>query len=145
MRSPGSAWETPAPVNLGHASHQPRRGIVEVGVKDSTDRVKSFELVDQAVKLQLSKDSDLSKIEECLKTALELDPGSLEALKQAALFYNAVSPHHQKARRYAIACRDHAAQIVFEMEQIVREKRPQEGARTKQPASGHIGGIIGPY
>lgn len=114
-------------------------------MKDSTDRVKSVELVDQAVRLQLSKDSNSSEIEKCLKMALDLDPKSLEALRQAALFYDTVSPDQEKARKYAIACRDRAAQIVSEMEQIVREKRSQGGTRGKQPASRHIGGIIGPY
>ena len=110
---------------------------------DSSDRVKAFELV-EAAKLQRSKDRDLSKIEECLKRALDLDADSLEALEQAALFYDSVSPDREKAQKYATACRNRAAQIVSEMEQIVREKQPQEGGG-KQPASRHIGGIIGPY
>ena len=113
-------------------------------MKDVTERVKSFELIDQVAKVQISEDSDLSKIEKCLMTALDLDPDSLEALRQAALFYNAVSPDREKARKYAITCRDRAAQIVLEMERIARETQ-SAGASGKQPASRHIGGIIGPY
>lgn len=113
-------------------------------MKDSTDRVKSFELLEQAVKLQLSKDRDPSKIEKYLTMALDLNPGNLEALRQAALFYDAVSPDREKAQQYAIACRDRAAKIIGEMEPIAKGKRSQEEAR-KQPASRHIGGIIGPY
>ena len=114
-------------------------------MKDSTDRAKSLELVDQAMKLQLSGGGDLSEVEKCLRRALDLDPDSLAALREAAHFYDTVLPDHDKAHEYAIMCRDRAAQIVAEMEQILRGKRSEEDTQGKTLASRHIGGIIGPY
>lgn len=120
--------------------------MVEVEVQDSTDRVQSFKMVDQALRLQLAEDGgDLSEVEKCLRMALDLDPGSLEALHEAARFYDSVSPNREKACEYAVACRDRAAQIVSEMEQIIGNKRALHKSRSKAPASRNIGGIIGPY
>lgn len=131
-------------VNLGTMAKSPTP--VEMEVKNSTNRVQSLKLVAEAVTLQLAEnDSDPSEVEKCLTMALDLDPGSLEALQEAARFYDSVSPDREKARKYAATCRDRAAEIIFEMEQILGRNRSGHETDSKLPASRHIGGIIGPY
>jgi Tfp pilus assembly protein PilF len=73
------------------------------------------------MRLQLSDDGDLSEIENCLKKALSLDPTSIEALEEAAHFYDAVVPNAQKARKFAARCRDKAVKVAAEMDNIIKE------------------------
>ena len=70
----------------------------------SNSRIEAFKLVDEAIRLQLTDDGDLVEIEECLKKALKLNPDSIEALQEAAHFYDAVVPNSNKARKYAARC-----------------------------------------
>jgi hypothetical protein len=69
----------------------------------SNSRIEAFKLVDQAMRLQLTDDGDLVEIEECLKKALKLNPDSIEALQEAAHFYDAVVPNANRARKYAVS------------------------------------------
>lgn len=86
------------------------------------NRVAAFELVDRAIRLQLSDDGELSEIEDCLKRALSLDPNSIEALQESAHFYDVVVPNAKKARTFAARCRDHAIKIAAEMDDIIKER-----------------------
>jgi hypothetical protein len=86
------------------------------------NRVVAFELVDRAIRLQLSGDAELSEIEDCLKRALSLDPNSIEVLQEAAHLYDVVVPNARKARTFATHCRDHARKIVAEMDAIIKER-----------------------
>ena len=61
-------------------------------------RIEAFSLVDQAIRLQLEERGELSEVESCLTRALELDPHNIEALEEAAHFYDAVVPAPQKAQ-----------------------------------------------
>ena len=85
-------------------------------------RIVAFELVDRAIRLQLSDDAELPEIEDCLKRALSLDPNSIEVLQEAAHFYDAVVPNARKARKFATHCRDKAVKVVAEMDSIIKEK-----------------------
>jgi hypothetical protein len=86
-------------------------------------RIAAFELVDRAIRLQLSDDDgDLAEIEDCLQRALKLDPNSIEVLQEAAHFYNAVIPSTRKARKFATQCRAKAVKLVGEMDRIISER-----------------------
>jgi hypothetical protein len=91
-------------------------------MKKNNNRIAAFELVDRAIRLQLSDEGDLSEIEECLQRALSLDPNSIEVLQEAAHFYDAVVPNGRKARKLAAHCRDKAIKLVAEMNRIVKEQ-----------------------
>jgi len=84
------------------------------------NRIAAFQLVDRAIRLLLSDDSELPEIEDCLKTALRLDPNSIEVLQEAAHFYDAVVPNARKARKFARHCRDKAIKVVAEMDGIIK-------------------------
>ncbi len=86
------------------------------------NRIASFELVDRAVRLQLSDGGNLAEIEECLQRALSLDPNSIEVLQEAAHFYDVVVPNSRKARKLAANCRVKAAKLVAEMDSIIKEQ-----------------------
>ena len=86
------------------------------------NRITAFELVDRAIRLQLSDDGDPPEIEDCLKKALRLDPKSIEVLQEAAHFYDAVVPNARKARKLATQCRARADQVVAEMDRIIKER-----------------------
>jgi len=85
-------------------------------------RTAAFELVDRAIRLQLSDDGDLSEIEDCLQRALKLDPNSIEVLQEAAHFYDAVIPSTRKARKFATQCRAKAVKLVGEMDRIISDR-----------------------
>ena len=68
----------------------------------SNNRIESFALVDRAIRLQLADDGDPSEVEECLKKALALDPENIDALQEAAHFYDAVTLNARKAKKYAL-------------------------------------------
>jgi Tfp pilus assembly protein PilF len=87
----------------------------------ANSRVEAFKYVDRAIRLQLSEDAALAEVEECLNKALKLDPDSVEALQEAAHFYDAVMPNARKARRYAVICREKASKVVGEMEEILAQ------------------------
>jgi hypothetical protein len=91
----------------------------------SNNRIESFALADRAIRLQLADDGDPSEVEECLKKALALDPENIEALQEAAHFYDAVTPNARKAKKYALDCRGRAAKVASEMDGIL------EGADSK--------------
>jgi len=84
-------------------------------------RSAAFELVDRAIRLQLSDEGELSEIEDCLQRALRLDPNSIEVLQEAVHFY-AVVPNARKARKLAAHCRDKAAKLVAEMNGIIKAR-----------------------
>jgi len=90
-------------------------------MQKKNNRVAAFELVDQAMRLQLSDDAELPAIEDCLKRALSLDPNSIEVLQEAAHFYDAVVPNARKARQFATHCREVAVKIVAEMDRVLKE------------------------
>jgi hypothetical protein len=84
------------------------------------DRIEAFSLVQRAILIQVSdEDGDLSDAESCLLKALDLDPHSIEALQEAAHFYDAVTPHAAKAMEYASRCREQAAKVLAEMDSIL--------------------------
>jgi hypothetical protein len=85
----------------------------------SNSRVEAFKPVDRALRLQLVDDGDLSEVEECPNKALDLSPGSIEVLQEAAHFYDAVVPNARKARKYAVLCRERARKVAAEMEDIM--------------------------
>jgi hypothetical protein len=82
-------------------------------------RIEAFTLVDQAMRIQLTDDGDVAEAESRLLRALELDPGSVEALQEAAHFYAVVMPDLRRSQVYAAACREGAAKIVAEMDVIL--------------------------
>jgi len=65
-------------------------------MRKKNNRIAAFELVDQAVRLQVDDDAELPEIEGCLKKAFRLDPNSIEVLQEAAHFYDAVVPNLEK-------------------------------------------------
>ena len=91
-------------------------------MRKKNKRIAAFELVDQAIRLQLSDDGELREIEECLQKALSLDPDSIEVLQEAAHFYYAVVPKARKARKLAAQCRDKAVKLVADMNGIIEER-----------------------
>jgi hypothetical protein len=94
------------------------------------------------MRLRQAKSTDLSEIEACLNQALEFDPDNMEALKQAAHFYQHLKRDVEQARKYAALCRSRGVEIVREMEEILGQGGSQP---KKKSASRHMGGIIGPY
>lgn len=89
---------------------------------DSNRRVEASALVDRALRLQLAEDGgDLSEVEECLIRAIELDEDNIEALQEIAHLYDAVLPDADKAKRYAVKCREKALNIVSEMDSILAD------------------------
>jgi hypothetical protein len=87
----------------------------------SNGRIEAFKLVDQAIRLQLTEDGDPVEIENCLMKALKLDPGSIDALQEAAHFYDAVVPNANKARTYATRCLEKLAEIAAEMKGLLAQ------------------------
>jgi len=61
----------------------------------------------------------LDEVEMCLSKALELDPGHLEALEEAAHFYDAVMPDRTKAVMYAQHYIQIAGKVVSDMQAII--------------------------
>ena len=91
-------------------------------MRKKNNRIAAFELVNRAIRLQLSDDGELSEVEDCLQKALRLDPTSIEVLQEAAHFYDAVVPNVRKARKFAAHCRDKAVKLVAEMDGIIKER-----------------------
>ena len=91
-------------------------------MRKKNNRIAEFELVDRAIRLQLSDDAELPEIEEGLQRALSLDPNSIEVLQEAAHFYDGVVPNARKARKLAAHCRDKAVKLVAEMNRIIKER-----------------------
>jgi hypothetical protein len=54
-----------------------------------------------------------------LLRATELDPSSIEALQEAAHFYDAVQPDAARARDYAFRCRQQLSAVDAEMDGIL--------------------------
>ena len=63
--------------------------------------------------------STVSEIENRWLRAIELDPSSIEALQEAAHFYDAVESDAARARDYAFRCRQHLSAVVEEMDGIL--------------------------
>jgi hypothetical protein len=95
---------------------------------DSSDhRTEAFALVQRAIRLQLSDDAELSEVEVCLLKAVELDATSIEALQEAAHFYDAVLPDEAKATEFALRCRAQAANVSAEMDEILSPEQEARG------------------
>jgi len=72
------------------------------------------------MKLQLLEDrGNLAEIEGYLQRALDLSPDNIEALEEAAHFYDVVIPDSQRAAYFASRCRERAAALVTEMDGIL--------------------------
>jgi hypothetical protein len=63
--------------------------------------------------------SGLDEIERCILHALELDPEHLEALEEAAHFYDVVVPDRAKAIMYAQSYIQVAGKVVDDMQAII--------------------------
>ena len=87
------------------------------------DRLEGTRLVGQAMSLQLSSDNGpLSEVEALLLRALELWPDNLDALEEAAHFYDAVMDNDQEAVHYARCCRTRAAALVVKMDEVLADR-----------------------
>jgi hypothetical protein len=84
------------------------------------DRTESQRLVYQAVRLMLEP-SELSEIEECLMKAIDLWADNLEALEEAAHFFDAVMSDPVRATRFAELCREKAAKLTADMDEILKD------------------------
>jgi hypothetical protein len=74
--------------------------------------------------LQLATDNGpLAEVDLLLKRALELNPEGIEALEEAAHFYDAVMDNDENAVKYAALCREKAAALVRSMDEILLERR----------------------
>src|ERR1700683_2503704 len=62
----------------------------------------------------------LGEVERCILKALDLDPEHLEAIEEAAHFYDAVVPDRNKAVTYAERYLQLAGKVVEDMKAIVR-------------------------
>jgi Tfp pilus assembly protein PilF len=105
----------------------------------STTNIAIYEFLNRM--LQASERGDLPEAEANLQHALELDPENMDTLRHAAGFYHIVLRDVSRARQYAALCRAQAAAVTAQMDNILGK----ETNNSKQPASRHIGGIIGPY
>ena len=85
------------------------------------NRKEAFSLAQRAIRIQLSDDGDLAEAESCLLKALALDPDSIEALQEAAHFFDAVRPHAARATDYASRCRAQAVKVTTEMDEILKD------------------------
>jgi len=63
--------------------------------------------------------SGLDEIEKCILQALELEPEHLEALEEAAHFYDVIIPDRAKAMLYAQRYIDVAEKAVHDMQAII--------------------------
>jgi hypothetical protein len=88
-----------------------------------------------------SERGQIDEAERFLKRALELDPESIQTLRQAAWFYHNIAPEPAAARHFAALCRAQAERIADEMGAILG----QGSARGELPTTRYLGGIIGPY
>ena len=95
--------------------------LSKVHSMNGNDRVKAFALVNEAMELQLSDDCELQEAEARLVKALELAPNCLEALQEAAHFYDSVVPQIEKAKNYATLCKELCQKIMAEMDEIIAE------------------------
>jgi hypothetical protein len=69
----------------------------------------------------------LADVDELLRRALELWEDNLEALGEAAHFYDAVMDDSRKAVHYARLCRLQAAALVKAMDEILTERGSAHG------------------
>jgi len=63
--------------------------------------------------------SGLDEIEKCILQALELEPEHLEALEEAAHFYDVIIPDRANAMLYAQRYIDVAGKVVHDMQAII--------------------------
>jgi hypothetical protein len=90
-------------------------------MESTNNRVQAFILVNRAIEKMLSEDGTPTESEAYLINALELDPDSLEALRESAHFYNSVTPDRSKAIGYANLCIRAANELIAEMEVILAD------------------------
>jgi hypothetical protein len=84
-------------------------------------RTQAFALVQRAIRIQLGDDGNLAEVESCLLKALDLDPDSIEALQEAAHFFDIVMPQAARATDCALRCRAQAVKVTAEMDEILRD------------------------
>jgi len=65
--------------------------------------------------------SSLKEVEDCLLKALALNPEHLEALEEAAHFYDAVATDRQKAVHYANRYLEISRKAINDMQEIVQD------------------------
>jgi len=65
--------------------------------------------------------SGLDEIEKCILQALELEPEHLEALEEAAHFYDVIIPDQAKAIMYAQRYIQIAGKVVDDMQAIISD------------------------
>ena len=63
----------------------------------------------------------LKDVEKCILKALDLNPNHLEALEEAAHFYDCVAPDRRKAIRYARRCAKVAGKTHGDMQAIIED------------------------
>ena len=63
----------------------------------------------------------LDEVEKCILTALDLDPEHLEALEEAAHFYDVMVPDRNKAVMYAERYVQLAGKVVGDMKAIIKD------------------------
>ena len=63
----------------------------------------------------------MAEVERCILKALDLDPRHLEAIEEAARFYDAVVPNRTKALTYAERYLQLAGKVVDDMKAIVQQ------------------------
>lgn len=81
-----------------------------------------YHLVKRSVAILLQAEDAALSIEDAeadLLQAYRRDPKHLEALEELAHYYDAVSPDREKAKEYARQCRDMAARLVSDMDEIL--------------------------
>jgi hypothetical protein len=61
----------------------------------------------------------LSDVERCILKALDLAPANLEAIEEAAHYYDAIAPDRRRTVRYARLYIGHARKVVADMQSIV--------------------------
>ena len=91
---------------------------------------------------EASTRGDIAVAKDSLEQALRQAPDDIAVLKQAAYSYSTALRDPVKGREYAKHARERAATIVAEMDELLAR---QSGSKPKNPATRHIGGIIGPY
>jgi hypothetical protein len=91
---------------------------------------------------EASTRGDVALAKDSLEQALRQAPDDIAVLSQAAHSYSTALRDPVKGREYAKHARERAATIVAEMDELLAR---HSGSKPKNPATRHIGGIIGPY
>ena len=78
-------------------------------------------LITKARLLMLGDSATLAQVEDCILKALDLSPNNLEALEEAAHYYDVVAPDRRKAVRYAKRYIQLVGKTISEMRAIIEE------------------------